>query len=386
MSASGEAAPAGVRTGVLGYDPALDGVRAVAIMLVVGHHSPWGHSFPFNHGWVGVDVFFVLSGYLITTLLLREQERTGTVDLSQFYWRRFLRLMPVLWMWLGVLWCLGSEENSAIIATLLYVANFALILGFMSTSSHMALCWSLAIEEQFYLAWPPIVKAVGPKRLLSLALWTILAVMLWRVTLIANGVNGFPYLNVRPDARMDTLLWGCAAALVERRAWFPRVREAVVENQTLLLGGLLLVGFLSFRMSELGGAYTGQLGFTITAMTTAGVILWMRSCPGAGFTRLMGISFLALIGRLSYSIYLWHELAVQKLFGPAVSTLGQLVGPSAAPLPRWAFAGGGAVVWCTVILGTALASHYFVERPFLLLKNRPVFGKSIGRGVPSSCV
>lgn len=355
----------------LDYIPALDGLRAVSIILVVGHHSALRQYFPFNHGWVGVDAFFVISGYLITALLLREQSRTGRIDLTKFYVRRFLRIVPVFWVWVLCLYLMGAESFGVLLPVLLYISNLMMAFGQMSIASPASVSWSLAIEEQFYLCWPPLVQRCRVRTLVLVLLFTIPAVMVWRMILITWGVDGFPRLNARPDAHMDVILWGCLVALIEYERGFERLRLAIRDFSIALLFGLLVCGFSSFRMSEMGGAYTGQLGFSVNAAVFAGIILWVRCRPESLFTRSLAIWPMVWLGKLSYSMYLWHYVVPGWFFDCAGSALWDcLPVVTKTAIPHWSLHVIDALLWIGLVLGSAVLSYFCVERPFLLLKGR----------------
>ena len=360
---------AGVRPDALAYSGALDGIRAVSIVLVVGLHSPWLNSFPFNRGWVGVDVFFVLSGYLITTLLLREKERRGTVSLKHFYLRRALRILPALYAWVAVLWLTGSVGGGALLLVLLYVANLAMATGRMGDGP-AAHSWSLCIEEQFYAFWPWLVRSVARRRLLFGTLGAVFAIAAWRIALVHMGVRPFPEIYMRPDTRMDVPLWGCAAALVEREERFPALCQALRPFSTAILGALLALALFSYRLSwKWGGSidFTVRYGFTLNAAIVAAGILWIRAYPASLPVRLLGLAPLAWVGRLSYSIYLWHRVAFRAGEYVSKALLGFTVGevpPGAAPGPRAA----AAAIWFGAIVLVPALSYALIEKPFLRLK------------------
>lgn len=172
-----------------GYVSGLDGIRAVAVGLVLFSHSviydefTWLEPIGLGAGYAGVALFFVLSGYLITALLLREEDRTGGISLKLFYLRRSLRLFPALWLYLLIVWMiwrvglLPHHPWHSFVASLLYIRN---LVGQGHETAHL---WSLSIEEQFYLLWP-LVFVAFPKRnrlRLVLALSGIFGITAWRV-------------------------------------------------------------------------------------------------------------------------------------------------------------------------------------------------------------
>ena len=362
---------AGVRTEALPYSGALDGIRAISILLVVGLHSPWINAFPFNRGWVGVDVFFVLSGYLITTLLVRERDRRGSVSLRHFYLRRALRILPALVAWVAVLWLTRTVRPAVLGLVLLYVANIAMAMGKVGDGP-AAHAWSLCVEEQFYAFWPWFAASVARRRLLFGTFGAILAIALWRLWLLKMGVPAFPEIYVRPDTRMDVPLWGCAAALVEREEGFAGLARRLRPFALPILAGLLALGLLSFRMTwRWGGSidYTVRFGFTANAAIVAALILWIRAYPSAPASRLLGLAPLAWIGRLSYSIYLWHRVAFDA--GNRLSR--KLVGFAVDAVPAGAGTAARAEalsLWIACLVAVPAASYYLIEKPFLRLKER----------------
>ena len=202
-----------------GYVPGLDGIRALAITLVLFSHSTifdqFTHLYAFGKvaGYAGVTVFFVLSGYLITTLLLREEERVGGISPRLFYLRRALRLFPALWLYLMVVWIIwlaGWLPNIPwydFISSLFYFRN---LVGSGYETGHL---WTLSLEEQFYLLWPIVLIAL-PRRnrtRLLIALISVLAVTVWRVYAARNGLVSSAKLSGRSDFRFDAPLIGCAA-------------------------------------------------------------------------------------------------------------------------------------------------------------------------------
>ncbi len=231
--------------------------------------------------------------------------------------------------------------------------------------------WSLCIEEQFYAFWPWLVRSLGRRRLLIATLWALAAIAIWRVLLIRWGVQAFPEIYLRPDTRMDAPLWGCAAALIENEDWFPAAVEAVRPLAPALLAVLLTVGAFSFQLSRLPGPveYTFELGLTVNAAITASVILWLRAFPRSFPARFLGATLLAWIGRLSYSIYLWHRVAFRA--GEGISQ--RLLGFSVSKIPPGAAAGARLAsvgLWLGALLLIPAASYYLIEKPFLRLKAR----------------
>ena len=204
------------------YVPALDGLRALAVMLVFLYHR---HRLP--GGWVGVDIFFVLSGYLITSILITEQETTGVISLSRFYMRRACRLLPalviVVCVAVAISVCFHYQRRDTAIdaaAALLYVADYRYAL-MDHQGTVLGHTWSLSIEEQFYFLWPLLLVVLltkrSPRVALIVTLGLIFVVAVWRVFLVATRSQPFSRVYFAFDTRVDELLIGCALAIWRTR-------------------------------------------------------------------------------------------------------------------------------------------------------------------------
>lgn len=313
-------------TNRLGYRPGLDGVRGFAVVLVLALHW-WPTSFP--GGFIGVDLFFVLSGFLITTLLIDENARTGTVSLKRFYERRARRLFPALSVLLAVCVTLPSAWMA------LYLANWARIDGHL-IGGPLEHTWSLAIEEQFYLVWPLVFLALrrSSRAPLFVAL-AIVAVMFHRLTVDPTwAVNGF-------DARADGLLIGCLAAylrpaLGEWRGW-----RLVALGSAGLLAWWTMIGIDPVRF-----------GYTLVALACVPLLYAGAQVTAGPLTS----APMRRLGVLSYSLYLWHYPVTWWLRG------GDMHNSSAATT---ALAVGLSAV-------VAVASWRFVEMPLRRLGTDPV--------------
>jgi len=276
--------------------PALDGLRGVAILLVTGYHF-YGRP---SGGFFGVDLFFVLSGFLITTLLLEEHTATGAVSVAAFYVRRARRLMPAAG--LVVLAFLPVVGWRVAAAGGLYAANFVRAFAHPDPLYAMPLdhFWSLAQEEQFYLLWPPLLivalRRLSRRRLIAVLALLFAAVSLYRVGLAASG-ESWSRLYFGPDTHASGLILGCLAAAAR-----PRVSP--------LLGrvGLMMVVVLAFVGSptmpwELIGLPAAELA-AVLAVTSA----------AANTHRILSAKPLVWLGGISYSLYLWQQ-PVRWLFG-----------------------------------------------------------------------
>jgi peptidoglycan/LPS O-acetylase OafA/YrhL/lysophospholipase L1-like esterase len=299
---------------------ALDGLRGVAVLGVLAFHLgvSWAPG-----GFLGVDAFFVLSGYLITALLVDERERTRTLRLIAFWGRRARRLLPAMLLLLAgiVVYARHFTPGDDLdrlrgdaLATLGYFANWHFIVGnrgyfdaFSSTSPlhHM---WSLAVEEQFYLAWPLLVLAV-PRRLRVRRALLVLAVA---GTVASAALGAALYSSTADPSRVyfgtDTkahvILAGAALALLRPGAW-ARTRR---RRRALLFSGGAGVAFCAWAWSHVHGdaGFYYQGGSLLAALAVAAVIASAVGVPHAGVGTLLGVRPLRAIGRISYGLYLWH--------------------------------------------------------------------------------
>ena len=300
----------------LGHRPALDGLRAVAILLVMWQHSALlevpGATLV-EGGLLGVDVFFVLSGFLITTLLLeRRTVGPGGVGLRSFYARRAVRLLPALVVFLAAHLVLvaitgddvGRDLRTAA-AALTYTTNWAPSLGWDLSVDQVHL-WTLALEEQFYLAWPLVLAVLArlrPRLALALIGAAVVAVALRRIQLTLAFDGGFPVVYQRTDARFDALLVGCGVA-VALRAGVQLSRRA--STALGVVGTLVLAAFVAVADAFGDLLYLG--GFTAVAVAAGAIIIALLRWD-TPLARGLAWSPLVGLGRLSYSLYLWHVMA-----------------------------------------------------------------------------
>jgi len=331
----------------LGHRPALDGLRGLAVALVVAAHV----TIPYMGGGViGVDIFFVLSGFLITALLLEEESGTGRVDLLAFYRRRALRLFPALALLLPVVAIAANvspeiDKTTAGLTTRAipwvvgYAANWGRALGTqMGLFGHT---WSLAIEEQFYLLWPFILLALLGKnrrygRVIIVSIAVVFVVAVYRAFEWSAGA-GVDRVANGTDMRADSLLVGCAIAVGLHRGLSLRPPPVVVA---------LAVGFLAYVIAT-QGPFSGFLylgGLTCVALAAGVIILALLESPW-----LLDHRPLVLTGRISYGIYLWHF--------PIVFLV---------PLSWPVFVRAPVVVALTVLI--AALSWFLLEQRFLRLK------------------
>lgn len=335
----------------VGYLPALDGLRGVSIALVVLAHAGLGRIVP---GGLGVTVFFFISGYIITRLMLAEHAAHGAIGIRAFYLRRFFRLMPALYAYLAVctlvLWMAAQPPRwQDIAAVVFYVGNYWNIYGhFQSGSipSPLPITWSLAVEEHYYLVYPLLfaLLAARPARLLGVILAVLAVVLAWRVWL----TFGIGLERLRPDriymatdTRVDSILYGAGFAVLGqlRPAWLERARHPAF----LVLGLGLLAASLLYRNPEFREAFRYSMqGIALACMWQG--LLFGGSWP----SRWLSSPLMLYIGRISYSLYLYHWLVTVLLQAwlPALGTPARVALTLALSLPaahaswRWVERGG----------------------------------------------
>ncbi|RIJ51400.1 acyltransferase [Clavibacter lycopersici] len=305
MSTSAAPTPSTTRLSPLGYMPQLDGLRGVAVSLVIVHHVTPPVEFG---GWIGVHVFFVLSGFLITSLLLREHARTGRVDLVRFYLRRALRLYPPLLTALIVLAPLGTIVSGAVgyVKASGLTASYLMNLYTAFTGAGVqgwGHTWTLALEEQFYLIWPVVflLALTGARRSPRVATGVLAALAI--ASVIVGSVPGADPSGVNPLMSAGGLALGCVLALT-RSVWSTAARHPLTAPAGMAaLVAAVLVGGMDH------GAEAGlALGVLAAALLLAALVE-----GGGRIVRAFSWAPLVWVGAVSYELYLWHYPLLQYL-------------------------------------------------------------------------
>ena len=371
---SSDATPA--RAASLRRIPSLDGLRALSIVLVMSLHTVqrYGAEHPkhppgllwsvvFN-GSLGVYIFFVISGYLITRLLLHERQTRGGISMSGFYLKRAFRILPPLYVYVGVLALLSAAGRLAltrwdIVSALFFFHNYAI----GSTCWAIEHFWSLSVEEQFYLIWPVILilclRLQGRRGNDRAAAIAVAAIVLSPLVRILSFRTHEALLHDSAGFHMhaDALMFGCAAALLEGTARFERVYRAVTRVWWLPVVGLAIGSYLEMRFQNY---WNFPFGETYTGLLLAFFLLWTVRNADSLLGRALNAPVITHIGVLSYSIYLWQTLFLHHLNG---SVFTSAAWPSAAWLGRFP------LNWIAIV-AVAEISYRVVEQPSLRLRNR----------------
>jgi peptidoglycan/LPS O-acetylase OafA/YrhL len=315
----------GPRAKEMGYLPGLDGVRALAVIGVLLYHADLSW---IPGGFLGVDVFFVLSGFLITSLILEEFDRSGRVDFRKFYLGRARRLLPALILVLVVVSLAAAlvyqdaarQLASDVVASIFYVNNWWYIAAdqsyfeFIGRPPLLKHLWSLAVEEQFYLVWPAIaflaMRRFARKGVFAVAATLAILSTIWMLQLaVANGFPDFAdpsraYFGT--DSHSMGLLIGAAMATF----WRPgRMRRSLPTGASVIITAIGIAALLAvIWFFVFVGEFTPWLyrgGFLGLALIVATLIA-AASHPGVGLGKAMGTQPWRYIGQRSYGLYLWH--------------------------------------------------------------------------------
>jgi peptidoglycan/LPS O-acetylase OafA/YrhL len=352
-----EIAAVGDRRGI----PSLDGLRAISILMVVLGHGSWAlsarltsntfFSMAIANGGNGVAVFFVISGFLITNLLLKEFDKTGTVSLRHFYFRRSMRIFPAFYVYLvalGVLWFMHRipEDAKSFVASATYLWSlYPNARGYFLQHS-----WSLSIEEIFYLLWPFLLVLLYRRgRLIGTAIGIILLMPLVRLGayFAFPSLRGYQYYLVYDW--LDTMMVGCVLALINQRLWFVRWKQRYLRwwvAGLMTLTAFYLLGEVWLLLQKpWQGFFAIVAAPSVRALCIAGMLIYVVDHADGWAGRLLNLSWVRAIGMVSYSLYLWQQLFLSEYLH--LLPLGLLY-----------------------LALAATASYWLVEQPMLKLRAR----------------
>ena len=330
----------------LGYQPALDGLRAIAVLMVIGVH----YEFPtFQYGYLGVDIFFVLSGFLITTILCQEWLRSKKISLKNFYVRRIARLYPALIVVIIVFF--PFIPYLYILSSLFYFTNWVMALHVIPIFGPMGHTWSLSLEEQYYLVWPIFLiflfRHLPSKKMFLVPLALALLSAAWRVVVWSwsMGLDGFRIYD-GTDVHADGILIGSALGLATVFGLFPILKLAkrwfpwLILYPLIALLSLMLIPNLTYDFFVFGGHLAVDLAIVI-------VIVQLVIYPQPYLRRIFEFPLLVNIGKISYGLYLWHV--------PILNLL---------PFEKFGFPVVLAIVLkLGLTFGITLISYRYIERP-----------------------
>lgn len=300
--------------------PGLTGLRALAVgVVVLGHlvysRVPSGLGVDaVNLAGLGVQVFFVLSGFLITTLLMREQDDRGRVALGRFYLRRAVRLLPPLYALLAAMAALGALGAVTIGVRDLLAAGLQLT-NYFGNPSHNILwhTWSLAVEEHFYLVLPVLLVLLSRRRLIAVSIAVVALSPLVRMASYVVLDSAREIASFQTHNRLDALFLGALMALCWSAPWLQRLAATAARPLYQLTALLLLLG--TVRAETLWhGRFMSPVGYTLQAVLIAGVIAGLQVRSGALRT-LLETRILVHVGVISYSVYLWQQLFTLSAVG-----------------------------------------------------------------------
>lgn len=342
------------------YIPALDGLRGIAIITVIISHMLLNTSLAkYMLGNIGVEIFFVLSGFLITTLLLKEKMRTGSISLTNFYIRRALRILPVAYLFLMVLLVLSyiftlNTSAGSFMASAFYIRNLHLNYAANSYNAHF---WTLAVEEQFYFIFP-LLLVYSLKNYLRIVYFLVLAVPvlqflgynnigIFQSNVVIHKIT-FLIINLFGNGTTSILI-GSGMAIFMFTTSF--AREGFKTNKFLSI--VVFCAAITFRLAFADTATSNYIISTIFSIAIAAVIAICLYNTGDMFNEILQSKALIKLGILSYSIYIWQQIFLHQ---PPWTGLFKYADSLFFNLP--------------VLFIVAWVSYYFYEVRFLKLKEK----------------
>ena len=336
--------------------PSLDGLRAISVLMVVAAHmnGPLTRFIPYVPFWIylvwgalGVQTFFVISGFLITHILLKELNASGTISLKRFYFRRAFRIFPPFYAYLAVAAALTltgvyAGHLRAFIVAGTYMSNY---MG--GGSELLEHTWSLSLEEQFYLLWPAALLFLGARKSIKLAVAVILLSPVSRVVTYYVAPNHRPLLNAMLHTGLDSIMFGCLLAMLWRNPRFNQLIQPFLRGWiAALAAAFILVLGPVYLGARFRGSYILVFGFTLNALCLSQILLYVVRVPNSPVGRLLNTAVLRHLGVISYSLYLWQHMFTR---------------PNSERFIPWNL---------IAILACAELSHWLIERPSFWLRDR----------------
>jgi peptidoglycan/LPS O-acetylase OafA/YrhL len=323
--------------------PSLDGARAISIGLVIVAHLDLAHHVPalwrFDTGNLGVRIFFVISGFIITTLLLVEMRRKGAVSMTAFYRRRIFRILPAFYTFLAAVLLLAVVRGDAGTVRRIWPAAI-FVADYVNTPLVVGHTWSLAVEEQFYLLWPLAIASVGMRRSYVACIAMLFLAPIFR--LLADLALWPTSPRYAFECVADALAAGCLLAILRDRLWKFSVYRRITASPMSLLP--LIAAILFAAIEQDTGILYNTIGVSALNIGIAVALDHFMRFPGSLIGRLLNLAPIVWLGCLSYSLYLWQQLFAW------------------API---------ATFWKVVfMLGCAAISYYGIELPFQRLRRR----------------
>ncbi|WP_460972038.1 acyltransferase family protein [Spirosoma migulaei] len=348
----------------------IDGLRAIAIcMVLLGHTSEQMPSFitdnfifrSLSNGSLGVKVFFVISGYLITKLLLAEKEKQGNINIKYFYLRRIFRIFPVFYLYILTIlllkWFVFSEIFSSyylVILASLYLWNYKHFFSYSSMPSDngnwfFGHFWSLSMEEQFYLLWPITFQKLRKERLIQLVTAILIVMPLIRLATYFFMPNSRGQITMMLQTGGDAILTGCLGALLEPKILASK-RISFIVNNNLLMFFIVLILFLPIPLLDkrMLGGYNMLIGPTLKNIIILLILFWSINTPSI-VSRILNSRPFVQVGVLSYSLYVWQQLFLTTKINSWTNIFPQNL---------------------LIVFVVAFFSYYMIEKPILKLKAR----------------
>jgi peptidoglycan/LPS O-acetylase OafA/YrhL len=352
----------------------LDGLRAIAVLLVLIKHSytylPYVISesplFLFiSNSDLGVKIFFVLSGYLITRLLIAEKDKTGTVNIKRFYISRALRIFPIFYLYIFIVIILKfffydevGDNYWAVIFVGLFLWNYKHLFSFTSSGNdiqYLGHYHTLAMEEQFYLLWPFFFSKTSKQKLIKILIGLVLLIPVIRVLTYFFMPASRGQIGMMLQTGGDAILTGCLAALLENNTSFKERFFRHIHNKLLIYFTILFIFFISpIIRFHFKGAYDLTIGMTLNNLFLIVFLFWCVNVPSF-FSRVLNSYVFVGIGLISYPLYLWSPFFIVELEDKS-----------------WVQQSPQNFI---IVFLVAIISYNLIEKPILRLKRKYVLNK-----------